>query len=163
MTLFTSLAPVLVSAALAGIGQTHQGHGTDRAGHAMGFDQQRTVHHFLVEPQGGTIQVTARDPQDLESERQIRMHLQHIAGAFAAGDFSLPLFIHESEPPGSAVMRTRRSALSYVYEPMRGGGRVVVRTSDAQALAALHEFLRFQIREHKTGDPLDPAPVQKDK
>jgi len=32
------------------------------------------------------------------------------------------------------------------------GGRVVARTDDAAARAAIHEFLRFQIEEHQTGD-----------
>ena len=123
----------------------------------MGFDQHRTTHHFLIDADGGTIQVTAKNAADAESERQIRAHLQHVAKAFAEGDFSLPLFIHETEPPGSAIMKERRSMLSFTFERMPAGGKVVIRTSDPQALAALHDFLRFQIREHKTGDPLTPA------
>jgi hypothetical protein len=158
MTLLPSL---VVSLALAAAAQSHQGHGQDRAQHAMGFDQQRTVHHFLIEPQGGTIQVTGRDARDQESERQIRAHLRHIAQAFGSGDFSLPFFVHDTEPPGAAVMKARRAALAYTFESIRGGAKVVVRTSDAEALAAVHEFLRFQIREHKTGDPLGPAAAGK--
>jgi len=135
----------------------HQAQATDRARHGMGFDQHRTTHHFLIDADGGTIQVTAKDAGDAESERRIRAHLQHIAKAFAEGDFSLPLFIHETEPPGTAIMKERRSMLSFTFERMPAGGKVVIRTSDPPALAALHDFLRFQIREHKTGDPLMPA------
>jgi hypothetical protein len=135
----------------------HQAHAADRARHGMGFDQQRTTHHFLIDADGGTIQVTANDAGDAESEGQIRAHLQHIAKAFADGDFRLPLFIHATEPPGSAIMQERRSMLSFTFERMPAGAKVVIRTSDPQALAALHDFLRFQIREHKTGDPLTPA------
>jgi hypothetical protein len=29
-------------------------------------------------------------------------------------------------------------------------------TTDAEALKAVHDFLRFQIADHKTGDPLTP-------
>lgn len=155
-TPYSAIATLLASLALAGPAQDHQAHGQDRAQHAMGFDQQRTEHHFLIEPQGGTIQVTARDAQDAESAAQIRTHLQHIAGAFGSGDFSLPFFVHDTEPPGAAVLKERRAALTYTFASIRSGGKVVVRTSDAGALAALHEFLRFQIREHKTGDPLQP-------
>ena len=35
------------------------------------------------------------------------------------------------------------------------GGRVRLRTSNPEALAAIHEFLRFQIEEHRTGDPVE--------
>lgn len=154
MTLFTSLLALLAAGAIVGQAPAHQTHGQDRARHAMGFDQQRTVHHFLIEPQGGTIQVTAKDSTDAESANQIRTHLQHIAHAFGSGDFSLPFFVHDTEPPGTAVMKERRAQVTYTFESIQGGGKVVARTSDAQALEALHQFLRFQIREHKTGDPI---------
>ena len=39
------------------------------------------------------------------------------------------------------------------------GGKVVIdtpETRDTAARDALHDFLRFQIREHQTGDPLTP-------
>jgi hypothetical protein len=154
MTSLFPIASAVLTIALAAPLQDH--HAGDRANKGMGFDQQRTAHHFLIETNGGTIQVTAKDPQDRESEGQIRAHLQHIAHAFGTGDFSLPFFIHDTEPPGTAVMKEKRSALTFQVEPMRSGGKVVVRTSDPHALTALHDFLRFQIREHKTGDPLAP-------
>src|SRR5207244_11718982 len=34
-------------------------------------------------------------------------------------------------------------------------GQVCIRTKDKQALKAVHEFLRFQIAEHQTGDRTD--------
>jgi hypothetical protein len=162
MTSMLSLVAVFGAATLAApIQNHHQAHAADRARHGMGFDQQRTTHHFLIEPDGGTIQVTAKDAGDTESESQIRTHLQHIAQAFAAGDFTLPLFIHETEPPGTAMMKERHSMLTFTFERTPAGGKVIVRTSDRQALTALHDFLRFQIREHKTGDPLTAAERKK--
>jgi hypothetical protein len=44
--------------------------------------------------------------------------------------------------------------MTFRYESLDKGGKVVAETADPAALAALHDFLRFQIREHKTGDPL---------
>jgi hypothetical protein len=70
-------------------------------------------------------------------------------------DFSLPVFIHETEPPGVTVMKARRAEMTFRFEELPTGGKVVIRTNDAQALGALHEFLRFQIREHRTGDPME--------
>jgi hypothetical protein len=37
----------------------------------------------------------------------------------------------------------------------KGGGLVRLRTENAEALAAIHEFLRFQIKDHQTGDSLE--------
>lgn len=126
------------------------------AQHGMGFDQQRTTHHFILERAGGTIEVTAHDRADRTTTQQVRAHLRHIAVAFAAGDFNLPMLIHDKEPPGVAEMKARREHIVYRFEDIPSGGKVVIRTSDAKSLDALYEFLRFQIREHRTGDPLEP-------
>ena len=157
MTLTTTFLALAATAALAGQGAapTPAQSADHRAEHAMGFDQQRTTHHFRIEADGGTIEVTAKDPSDKTSIDQIRMHLRHIAGAFADGDFSLPLFVHDTDPPGAAVMKDRRKTMTFSYAEMNAGGKVVIRTADAAAKQALYEFLRFQIREHKTGDPMD--------
>jgi hypothetical protein len=128
----------------------------DRANHAMGFDQDKTTHHFLIEGEGGTIEVTAKDAADRTSIDQIRGHLQHIAVLFAKGDFSVPMLVHDQTPPGAKEMNAHRDAMTFKFEPVSSGGKVVIRTMDARARAALHEFLRFQIREHRTGDPLEP-------
>jgi len=47
-------------------------------------------------------------------------------------------------------MSELRNYISYRYSDIENGGRVRIRTSNAEALKAVHEFLRFQIREHKT-------------
>ncbi len=126
----------------------------DRAAQAMGFDQQRTTHHFRIEQTGGAIEVTAKDAADQTSIDEIRMHLRHIAVAFNKGDFALPMLVHDTKPPGLDTMKARRAMMTFTFEQLPTGGHVVIRTSDEQARQALHEFLRFQIREHHTGDPI---------
>jgi hypothetical protein len=152
-SLLLSLA--FVTAAVSVVQHQH-GSAADRANHGMGFDQQKTTHHFLLQKTGGTIEVTAKQANDTESIGQIRQHLRHIADAFANGDFRLPLFIHATEPPGVQTLETRREHLRFRFEEVDKGGRVVIQTTDAAAREALYDFLRFQIREHKTGDPLEP-------
>jgi len=53
------------------------------------------------------------------------------------------------------VMKELKSKISYRYESIEQGGRVVIRTQDPEALNAVHDYLQYQIREHKTGDSLD--------
>lgn len=158
----TTVIAALLLAASASMLQDHapHQHPQSRAQQGMGFDQERTTHHFLIEKDGGTIQVTANDRSDRTSADQVRGHLKHIAAAFAQGDFSLPMFIHDTDPPGIAAMKERRAAMTFTFDERPGGGRVVIRTKDTAARDALHEFLRFQIREHKTGDPMNPPPSQ---
>jgi hypothetical protein len=121
---------------------------------AMGFDQDATTHHFLLRANGGSIGVASNNLKDVEAIGQVRAHLKEIALAFASGEFDKPFATHGEVPPGVPVMQAQKRLISYQYEERPGGGRVVIKTTDATALGAIHEFLRYQITEHKTGDPL---------
>jgi hypothetical protein len=126
-----------------------------RGAHAMGFDQNKTTHHFLLLEDGGAIEVTVRDRTDAANLTAIRMHLPHLVTMFAGGDFSMPGFIHDRPVPGADVMTQNKDRIAYVYEEVPGGGRVRITTRVTVALKGVHEFLRFQITDHKTGDPLE--------
>jgi hypothetical protein len=51
-------------------------------------------------------------------------------------------------------MTQLRDRIAYTYEDVPGGGRVRITTRHVRALSAAHEFLRYQIRDHRTGDSL---------
>ncbi|HTO64780.1 MAG TPA: class I SAM-dependent methyltransferase [Bradyrhizobium sp.] len=121
---------------------------------AMGFDQDKTTHHFTLAIDGGSISVDANDPADQTSRDQIRAHLKEIAVAFGEGDFGKPLMTHGEFPAGVAVMQRLKGEISYVFQQTERGGIVRISTANAEARAAIHEFLTYQIKEHATGDPL---------
>jgi hypothetical protein len=124
---------------------------------AMGFSHMKTTHHFRLTSNGGFIEVQAKGASDTVSRDQIRQHLQHITKAFAAGDFSAPMMTHSRVPPGVPTMKRLKSAIIYTYAETARGGKVQISTKNPAALQAVHEFLRFQIRDHQTGDPLAVA------
>jgi len=73
---------------------------------------------------------------------------------FGDGNFDAPMLVHDSKNvPGTKAMTEHKEAIRYQYVETANGGRVNVVTSDPAALAAVHQFLKFQIAEHKTGDP----------
>jgi hypothetical protein len=152
------LAAVLIPSQGAGATKAPSGehqHQVDKNGDkAMGFSHEKTTHHFLLRADGGVIQVDANSGDDKESRDQIQTHLGHIATMFAAGDFNTPMLVHSVMPPGTAAMTKLRADIKYSYESSAQGGRVVIATSNKEALAAVHEFLKFQIKDHATGDPL---------
>jgi hypothetical protein len=117
-----------------------------------GVGHEASVHHFLLVPDGGVIRLEVTDGTALAERERIRAHLRHVARAFAAGDFHLPLLIHDQVPPGAAVMKDKRAAIKYAFRPTDAGGEVRISTKDPAALAAIHRFLRFQIEDHGTGD-----------
>jgi hypothetical protein len=122
---------------------------------AMGFSHMKTTHHFGLTAAGGFIQVQANDPKDTVSRDQIRTHLQHISKAFKEGDFSLPEMTHSRVPPGVPTMQRLNGDIQYKYAETKNGGKVLISTANPEALKAIHEFLRFQIEDHRTGDPSD--------
>ena len=127
----------------------------ERGDHVMGFDHAKTTHHFRLLSDGGAIEVAANSPQDTESRDQIRMHLGHIAKMFGGGNFNAPMLTHDQIPPGVPTMQKLKGDIQYKFEETEQGGRVRISTSSPEALQAIYDFLRFQIKEHKTGDSLD--------
>ena len=126
----------------------------DRGRRAMKFDQDRTTHHFILRPDGGIINVEVNDPSDDTNRTAIRTHLEGIAADFAAGRFDAPFVTHDEEPPGTAAMRALRRSIRYAVEQTAGGARVRMNSTNNAAIAAIHDFLVYQIREHQTGDPV---------
>lgn len=125
--------------------------------HTMGFPHDKTTHHFRMTTDGGSIEVTVNDSSDKANTQAIRSHLAHIAMMFGDGDFSAPMFIHDGLPPGVTTMKLMKSAIHYIYDDLPDGGRVRINSDDAIAVAAIQDFLRFQITEHATGDSLEVA------
>ena len=154
LILIAALIPSQGTGATKAPSSEHQ-HQVDKNGdQAMGFSHEKTTHHFLLRVDGGVIQVDANSADDKESRDQIQSHLGHIAKMFAAGNFNTPMLVHSVTPPGTAAMAKLKADLKYSYEASPRGGRVVIATANQEALAAVHEFLRFQIKDHATGDPL---------
>jgi hypothetical protein len=65
------------------------------------------------------------------------------------------MLIHDQTPPGVPILQRLKAEITYKFENTDQGARVRIMTKNAEALNAIHEFLRFQIKEHKTGDPLE--------
>ena len=123
-----------------------------RGGHVMGFDQDKTTHRFLLHADGGAVDIFVKDPKDTANRDAIRAHLPHIAQMFADGNFEAPMLIHDTNVPGTNQMTMLKNRIRFTYVETPRGGRLDIVTTDPAALKAVHEFMRFQIEDHKTGD-----------
>jgi hypothetical protein len=148
-------APAWAQLPPQGQGHDHDAHHRDmltRGAQAMGFDQERTIHHFLLYEDGGAIDVAVKEASDQVNLQAIRRHLPEIAGLFKAGDFGKPALTHAQQVPATVEMTRLKDRITYQYEETTTGGRVRIVTRDAAALAAVHAFLHFQIADHQTED-----------
>jgi hypothetical protein len=157
-----AVAMAMIAFACGAVGQEHdmsqhaqhQQEMNARGEKAMGFSQTATTHHFILLPDGGYVQVTANKKDDSRSVEQIRAHLLDIKKRFAAGDFSAPELTHGKVPPGVPEMQKLRSGIDFNVNFIRGGGRLKIASRNPAAVAAIHNFLKFQIEDHGTGDPV---------
>jgi hypothetical protein len=92
-----------------------------RGDEGMGFSHAMTGHHFHLFPDGGSIEVESDSPDDNGSREAIRLHIQKIAGMFAQGDFSLPMFIHDTVPPGVEAMKRLKDQIAFTAENTANG------------------------------------------
>jgi hypothetical protein len=119
-----------------------------RGEHVMGVDQFTSAHVFEDLPDGGRIVLERADPSDTADIARIRAHMREIAAAFKAGDFAKPFEVHAQTVPGTTVMAQKQSVIRYDVSDLPRGGEVRIKTSDAAAIAAIHEFLAFQRDAH---------------
>jgi len=145
------IAVLLAGVALA-FSQDHQKMVNEHGDHVMGFSHEKTTHHFELHYDGGIIDVRADDVKDTKSRDEIRSHFHHIAEMFAAGNFNSPMLVHGANVPGTAVMSERKDQLHWDLQETPRGARIVITGDNKPALEAVHQFLRFQIEDHKTGD-----------
>jgi hypothetical protein len=120
-----------------------------RGDQVMGFSHEKTKHSFKLYADGGAVEVRGEDPESIAA---IRAHLQVIAKDFAAGNFEKPREIHDRVVPGVPVLKELGAKVSYTYEELERGARVRIRTAEKRGIEAVHEFMRFQIEDHRTGD-----------
>jgi hypothetical protein len=145
-TAFLCLAAALTFA------QDHQTMVNEHGDHVMGFSHEKTTHHFELNYDGGVIDVRSNDVRDTESRSQIRSHFRHIAQMFAEGNFNAPMLVHGVAVPGTATMTRLKAQLHWNLQETPHGAKIIVMADNKEALDAVHEFLRFQIEDHKTGD-----------
>jgi hypothetical protein len=73
---------------------------------------------------------------------------------FSEGNFSIPHFVHDQTLRGVPTMKKRGATIHYAAEMMKDGARVKIDPASPEGIAVVHNFLRFQIKDHETGDPL---------
>lgn len=119
----------------------------------MGFSHEKTTHHFELTYDGGAIDVRSNDVKDTDSRDQIRSHFHHIVQMFSEGNFNAPMLVDDrKDVPGTAMMSRLKDQLHWELKETPRGSRITVTADNKPALDALHEFLRFQIQDHQTGD-----------
>lgn len=121
----------------------------ERGKGTMGVDQYASRHRFQDLGDGGRIELQMREA-DSAGIAAIRAHLRRTAQEFTAGIFTAPDSTHAMVVPGTEVMARKKGKITYRYRQLPRGGEIRIRTVDAEALRAVHDFLAFQREDHRT-------------
>jgi hypothetical protein len=115
----------------------------------MPFSLAATRHIFTKTPKGGVQQVVAKNAKDATQVKLVRQHLREIQGQFRAGDFSGPTHIHGAQMPGLAALQAARPGqIAIRYRDIPRGGELSYATTDADLVAALHQWFDAQLSDH---------------
>jgi hypothetical protein len=120
----------------------------ERGNVAMGFDQNKIMHHFMSTSTGGKIMIIALDGNDSETIVQINQHVIDIQEEFSQGNFTKPFFIHDQQVPGTDVMAEKKDLIRYSTQQLDNGAVLVLTTDDKELLNAIQQFMNFQGKEH---------------
>ena len=124
----------------------HHQHDVDARHDTFGMSHETTQHSFRLFADGGAIELRGNDAA------MIQKHMREVTSDFSRGDFAKPLFVHGVMPDGAARMKELGDAIAYKFEELPDGGRIRITTTNPDALKAVHDFLRFQIKDHGTKD-----------
>ena len=115
---------------------------------AMGFDQNKIKHAFIVTTTGGEIRISALDENDVHTIHAIRTHVKEIQHDFSQGDFNKPFFMHDQTVPGTQIMAEKKDLINFSMSDIEHGGALTLTTNDVDILDAIKQFMAFQSSEH---------------
>lgn len=145
-------AAAKADANLSANGDAKHGAEVDARHDTLVASHMTTTHSFRLFEDGGAIELRANDGADKATIDAVREHLHEITAQFVKKDFSTPAFVHGRAPAGVATMERLHDAIQFRYENLDAGGRIRMTTKNPEALAAIHDFLRFQVIEHRTAN-----------
>lgn len=114
----------------------------------MPFDLDATTHIFTDTATGGIQDVVADDPDDDANIEAIRLHLDHEASRFQAGDFSDPESIHGPSMPGLAVLKERFDEITIELADTPSGATITYTATDPDVVDAIHAWFAAQTSDH---------------
>ena len=121
-----------------------------------GFDSDRVHRHFYLLKNGGAVEITAKDPNDQGTAKAIQAFLKKECDFWAKGNFDMISNMYGKVPDGAPMMKKLRDDVTFAAVPEENGAVLRMLTVNPQAKIAIHDYLKFQIDQLKTGDPTSP-------
>jgi hypothetical protein len=120
----------------------------------MGFDPAKTVAHFYLLKNGGAIELSAKAETDKDTIDAIQRYVAAQAKAYDKGSFDIPTEMNGKPVDGVPVIKKLRKEITFEVVPMDTGAALRMLSVNGPAKQAIQDYVKFQIIERKSGDPL---------
>jgi hypothetical protein len=127
----------------------------DKDARPMPFEESKATQHFYLLKNGGAVELAAKDPADKPTIDAIQKHLQSQAKNFEKGVFEVPTAEKGKVPESVNTMKKLRREITFEVMQMDAGAALRMFSVNTQARQAIQDFLKLQIEEHHTGDPME--------
>ena len=121
---------------------------------SLGTDANRIFQHYYLVKNGGVIEFTAKDPADNTSIAAVQKYLETQKDLFEKGKNEGDTEVHGKTADGMPVLKKLRNEITFFAVKNEEGAVLRMFSTNEQARQAIQDFIKFQINEHKTGDPL---------
>lgn len=149
------LAALLIIVPLASA-QTAMGDPTQemnaRFSKALGVSLDKVALHYYLVKNGGVIELASKDPNDTATIEAIQKYLQTQKDLWEKGKDPVTE-VHGKAPESVNLMRKLRNDITFYTAKTDTGAVLRMFSINNQARGAIQEYLKFEIEEHKTGDP----------
>lgn len=124
-----------------------------RFSRAMGVPVEKVTVHFYLVKNGGVVELSAKNPTDTTTAAALQKYLQNQKDLWEKGKETAVTDVHLRAPEAASTMRRLRNDITFFMAKTDSGGVLRMFSINEQARAAIQDYLRFEITEHKTGDP----------
>jgi len=143
---------ILVTLAAAQAATSSESEMNARFSKVLGTDVDKVVQHYYLVKMGGVIELTAKDPNDTATITALRKYLEAQKALYEKGKNDSDAEVHGKIPDGLATMKKMRNDITFYSTETDSGAVLRMFSVNDQARQAVHDFMKFQISEHKTGD-----------
>ncbi len=119
---------------------------------AVGVSLDKFILHYYLVKNGGVVELAAKDPGDAATVAAIQKYLQSQRELWEKGKETVVTEIHGTFPEPAATMRKLRNEITFYMAKTDNGGVLRMFSINDQARAAIQDYLKFEITQHKTGD-----------
>ncbi len=120
----------------------------------LGTDIGRVVQHYYLVKNGGVIEFTAKDANDTTTISALQKYMDTQKDLFEKGKNDADADVHGKVPDGIPNLKRLRNEITFFAVKNDDGAALRMFSVNDQARQAIQDFLKFEINEHKTGDPL---------